>query len=261
MPKELRCSRVDRGVCMGWMVWPASASRRAGGADVAAGREHRPGEPSGNPRGRRADQGSGGCGGRAKAGYYPTFGARSTYENKPRPATRMGEQNFYKTTGEVDWLLTDFGVARGRSAGKRTPLKPAVPLVNLDGGGVFMVPRAFFDYLRARAWSVSRRIRSRTAKPWCVRPRALRCRDASQDRRGACGGQPFAAKAASSRPRTVSGSRGPGSRTPWPEPLEERPVAAEVHARPPTLSLEEAVKAAFESRTEIRSSSPASTPS
>lgn len=193
--------------------------------------------------------------GKAKAGYYPTFKARGTYENRPRPTTSMGEQNLYKTTGEVDWLLTDFGRREGTIRREEDTLEARRSARQTSTEAVvFMVRRAFFDYLRARALV---RVEEDTVKD---RETLVRQAQGFFD----VGTRPkidvaraeaslFAAKAG-----LIAAQN--GVRIAWARlknamgvtRFEERPVAAEVHARPPTLSLEEAVKGAFESRTELK---------
>ena len=193
--------------------------------------------------------------GKAKAGYYPTLGARGTYENRPRPSTRAGEQNFYKTTGDVDWLLTDFGRREGTIRKEEDTLEARRSARETSTEEVvFMVRRAFFDYLRARALV---RVEQDTVKD---RETLVRQAQGFFD----VGTRPkidvaraeaslFAAKAG-----LIAAQN--GVRIAWARlknamgvtSFEERSVAAEVHVRPPTLSLEEAVKAAFESRTELK---------
>ena len=131
--------------------------------------------------------------GRAKAGYFPTLGARSTYENRPRPATPTAEQNVYKTTGEgglaADRLRPPRGYdppGRGHPGG--APFRPP----DLDGGGgahgaagLLRLPP------RAGPGPCGAGYRQGPGNPGAAGPGFLRCRDAPQDRRGAGGGQPL----------------------------------------------------------------------
>lgn len=193
--------------------------------------------------------------GRAKAGYFPTLGARSTYENRPRPATPTAEQNVYKTTGEVDWLLTDFGRREGTIRREEDTLEARrFARRTSTEAVVLMVRRAFFDYLRAQALV---RVEQDTVKD---RETLVRQAQGFFD----VGTRPkidvaraeaslFAAKAG-----LIAAQN--GVRIAWARlknamgvtRFEERPVASDVHVRPSALSLEQAVKAAFESRTELK---------
>lgn len=193
--------------------------------------------------------------GKAKAGFYPTVGARGTYENRPRPATPRGEQNFYRTTGEVDWLLTDFGRREGTLRREENTLEARrFARQTSTEEVVFAVRRAFFDYLRARALV---RVEQDTVKD---RETLVRQAQGFFD----VGTRPkidvaraeaglFAAKAG-----LIAAQN--GVRIAWARlknamgvtRFEERPVAADVRVRPPALSLEQAVKAAFESRAELK---------
>ena len=192
---------------------------------------------------------------KARAGYYPTLGAKGTYENKPWPATPRAEQNFYKTTGEVDWLLTDFGRREGtirreegtleaRRFARRTSLEEVV----------FGVRRAFFDYLRAEALV---RVEQDTVKD---RQTLVRQARGFFD----VGTRPKidVARAEASLFAAEAGliAAQNGVRIAWARlknamgvtRFEERPVAADVVVHPATMSLEAAVKAAFESRAELK---------
>ena len=90
--------------------------------------------------------------GRARAAYYPTFGARGTYENKPRQGNSRDDEDLYNTTGEVGWLLSDFGRREGTVRREEDTLEARrfTRLTSVEEV-VFMVRRAFFDYLRAQA--------------------------------------------------------------------------------------------------------------
>ncbi len=193
--------------------------------------------------------------GKAKAGYYPTLGAQSRYENKPRSATATTEQNFYKTTGEVDWLLTDFGRREGKVRREEDTLKARrfARQTSVEEV-VFLVRKAFFNYLRAqvlvrveRDTVTDREALVRQAQGFFdvgTRPKI----DVARAEAGL-----FAAQAG-----LIAAQN--GIRIAWARfknamgvtRFEETPVATDVHVRPPDLSLGEAVKKSFELRTELK---------
>ncbi len=191
----------------------------------------------------------------ARARYYPTLGARGTYENKPRPATPRAEQNFYRTTGEVDWLLSDFGRREGTIRREKDTLEARRFARGTSVEDVvFMVRRAFFEYLRAQALV---RVEQDTVKD---RETLVRQAQGFFD----VGTRPKidVARAEASLFAAEAGLIGAqnGVRIAWARlknamgvtRFEERPVAADVQIHPPSLSLADAVKASFESRAELK---------
>ena len=190
----------------------------------------------------------------AWAGYFPTLDARGVYENRTVESP-LADRNLYNTTGAVGWLVTDFGRREGsirreedtleaRRFAKRTTVEEIL----------LTVRRSFFEYLRAEALV---RVDQDTVKD---REALVRQARAFFD----VGTRPkidvaraeaslFAAKA------DLIGAQN-GVKIAWARlknamgvtRFEQRPVAAEVNVQPPTLSLEEAVEAAFGSRTEIK---------
>ena len=192
---------------------------------------------------------------RARANYYPTFGARGTYENKPRQGNSRDDEDLYNTTGEVGWLLSDFGRREGTVRREEDTLEARrfTRLTSVEEV-VFMVRRAFFDYLRAQALVgveqdtvKDREALVRQARGFFdvgTRPKI----DVARAEAGL-----FAAKAG-----LIAAQN--GVRIAWARlknamgvtQFEERPVAADVNIQAPTLSLEAAVKASFESRTELK---------
>ncbi len=192
---------------------------------------------------------------RARAGYYPTLGARGTYENNPRQANSMADENLWRTTGEVDWLLSDFGRREG-TVQRETDTLEARRFARLTSVEevVLMVRRAFFEYLRAQALV---RVEQDTVKD---RETLVRQAQGFFD----VGTRPkidvaraeaglFAAKAG-----LIAAQN--GVRIAWARlknamgvtRFEERPVSTDVVVHPPTMSLEAAAKAAFESRAELK---------
>ena len=192
---------------------------------------------------------------RARAGYYPTAGVRGSYENRPFNDGPNADKNLFNTTGQVSWLVSDFGRREGAVRREQDTLEArrfseqtSMEVV------VLTVRRAFFDYLRAQALV---RVEQDTVKD---RETLVRQAQGFFD----VGTRPkidvaraeanlFAAKAG-----LIAAQN--GVRIAWARlksamgvaRFPERPVAADVNVRAPTLSLDEAVKAAFESRTEIK---------
>lgn len=188
----------------------------------------------------------------AKAGYYPTLGVRSSYENSPNSDA---DKHLFNATGRLGWLVSDFGRREGNIRKEEDTLearrfsgKTSVEEV------VFAVRRAFFNYLRARALVQveqdtvkDREALVRQAKGFFevgTRPRIDVARaEASL----------FAARAG-----LIAAQN--GVRIAWARlksamgvtRFPERPVASDVSVQAPTLSLEEAVQGAFESRAELK---------
>ena len=191
---------------------------------------------------------------RAWAGYVPTLSARGEYENRT-VESRLADRNLYNTTGAVSWLVTDFGRREGSIRREEDTLdaRRFARLTSVEEV-LLTVRRFFFEYLRAEALV---RVEQDT-----VKDREALVRQA----RGffEVGTRPkidvaraeaslFAAKA------DLIGAQN-GVRIAWARlknamgvtRFEQRPVAAEVNVQPTALSLEDAVQAAFESRTEIK---------
>ena len=192
---------------------------------------------------------------RAKAGYYPTVGVRGSYENRPVNDNPDADKNLFNTSGQVSWLVSDFGRREGTIRREQETLEARRFLEQTSVEGVvFGVRRAFFDYLRAGALV---RVEQDTVKD---RETLVRQAQGFFD----VGTRPkidvaraeaglFAAKAG-----LIAAQN--GVRIAWARlksamgvtRFPERPVAPDVNVQAPTLSLDEAVKAAFESRTEIK---------
>lgn len=190
---------------------------------------------------------------RAWAGYVPTLSARGVYENRTVESP-SADRNLYNATGSVNWLVTDFGRREGSIRREEDTLEARRFARRTSVEEVLLtVRRFFFEYLRAEALV---RVEQDT-----VKDREALVRQA----RGffEVGTRPkidvaraeaslFAAKA------NLIGAQN-GVKLAWARlknamgltRFEQRPVAAEVNVQPATLSLEEAVEAAFESRTEI----------
>lgn len=192
---------------------------------------------------------------RARAGYYPTVGARGSYENRPVTDNSNADRNLFNTSGQVSWLVSDFGRREGAIRREQETLEARRFLEQTSVEGVvFGVRRAFFNYLRAGALV---RVEQDTVKD---RETLVRQAQGFFD----VGTRPkidvaraeaglFAAKAG-----LIAAQN--GVRIAWARlksamgvtRFPERPVAPDVNVQAPTLSLDDAVKAAFESRTEIR---------
>ncbi len=192
---------------------------------------------------------------RAKAGWYPTAGVRGSYENKPVTENPNADKNLFNTSGQVQWLVSDFGRREGNIRREEGTLEARRFLEKTSVEEVVLaVRRAFFNYLRAEALV---RVEQDTVKD---RETLVRQAQGFFD----VGTRPkidvaraeaslFAAKAgliaaqngvkiAWARLKSAMGvSR-----------FQERPVAPDVNVRPSALSLDAAVKAAVESRTEIK---------
>lgn len=192
---------------------------------------------------------------RAKAGYYPTAGIRGSYENKPAVENPSADKNLFNTSGQVSWLVSDFGRREGnirrehdtleaRKFGEQTSVE----------GVVFGVRRAFFEYLRAEALV---RVEQDT-----VKDRETLVRQAQGFFEVGTRPKIDVARAEASLFAAKAGLIGAqnGVRIAWARlkgamgvtSFPERPVAPDVNVQAPKLSLDEAVKAAFESRTEIK---------
>ncbi len=192
---------------------------------------------------------------RAKAAYYPTAGVRGSYNNNPAAEGQNAHENTFNTSGQVAWLLSDFGRREGTVRREQETLEARrfSERVSVDDV-IFGVRRAFFDYLRADAFVKveqdtvkDRETLVRQAQGFFdvgTRPKI----DVARAEAGL-----FAARAG------LIGAQN-GVRIAWARlkgamgvtEFPERPVASDVNVRAPTLSLEEAVKAAFESRAEIK---------
>ena len=193
---------------------------------------------------------------RAKAGWYPTAGVRGSYENKPATENPNADKNLFSTSGQVEWLVSDFGRREGNIRREEGTLEARrfLEKTSMPRSVVLAVRQAFFNYLRAEALV---RVEQDTVKD---RETLVRQAQGFFD----VGTRPkidvaraeaslFAAKAgliaaqngvkiAWARLKSAMGV----SRFP------ERRVASDVNVRPSALSLDDAVKAAFESRTEIK---------
>ena len=192
--------------------------------------------------------------GRVRAGYYPTFGVRGTYENR-QTDNPMADKNLQTTTGQVDWLVSDFGRREGTIRreedtleSRRFTRETSVEEV------VFMVRRTFFDYLRAQALV---RVEQDTVKDREALVRQARgffdvgTRPKIDVARAEAG--LFAAKAgliAAQNGVRIAWARLKGAM--GVTRFEERPVATDVNVQAPVLSLQEAVRTASESRTELK---------
>ncbi len=192
---------------------------------------------------------------KARAGYYPTVGVRSSYENKPASDNAKADENLFNTSGQVSWLVSDFGRREGAIRREQETLEARRFLEQTSVEGVvFGVRRAFFNYLRAGALV---RVEQDTVKD---RETLVRQAQGFFD----VGTRPkidvaraeaglFAARAG-----LIAAQN--GVRIAWARlksamgvtRFPERPVAPDVNVQAPTLSLDDAVKAAFESRTEIK---------
>ena len=192
---------------------------------------------------------------RAKAGYYPTAGVRGSYENKPFNENPNADENLFNTMAQLSWVVSDFGRRDGMVRQQEDTLEAR----RFSGKTsteevVFTVRRGFFDYLRARALV--------QVEQDTVKDRETLVRQA----RGFfdVGTRPKidVARAEASLFAAQAGliAAQNGVRIAWARlksamgvsNFPERPVAADVNVRAPTLSLDDAVKAAFESRTEIK---------
>ena len=191
---------------------------------------------------------------RAWAGYVPTLSARGEYENRT-VESRLADRNLYNTTGAVSWLVTDFGRREGSIRREENTLdaRRFARLTSVEEV-LFTVRRFFFEYLRAEALV---RVEQDTVKDREALVRQARgffdvgTRPKIDVARAEA--SLFAAKA------DLIGAQN-GVRIAWARlknamgltRFEQRPVAAEVNVQPTALSLEDAVQAAFESRTEIK---------
>ena len=191
---------------------------------------------------------------RAWAGYVPTLSARGEYENRT-VESRLADRNLYNTTGAVSWLVTDFGRREGSIRREEDTLdaRRFARLTSVEEV-LLTVRRFFFEYLRAEALV---RVEQDTVKDREALVRQARgffdvgTRPKIDVARAEA--SLFAAKA------DLIGAQN-GVRIAWARlknamgltRFEQRPVAAEVNVQPTALSLEDAVQAAFESRTEIK---------
>lgn len=191
---------------------------------------------------------------RAWAGYVPTLSARGEYENRT-VESRLADRNLYNTTGAVSWLVTDFGRREGSIRREEDTLEARrfARLTSVEEV-LLTVRRFFFEYLRAEALV---RVEQDTVKDREALVRQARgffdvgTRPKIDVARAEA--SLFAAKA------DLIGAQN-GVRIAWARlknamgvtRFEQRPVAAEVNVQPTALSLEDAVQAAFESRTEIK---------
>ncbi|MDE0342186.1 MAG: TolC family protein [Deltaproteobacteria bacterium] len=191
---------------------------------------------------------------RAEAAFYPTAGVRGSYENRPTVEGPNAEENLFNTTGQVNWLVTDFGRREGTVRREQETLEARRFSERTSVDDIVLnVRRAFFDYLRAEALV---RVEQDT-----VKDRETLVRQA----RGffEVGTRPKidVARAEASLFAAQAGLIGAqnGVRIAWARlksamgvtRFAERQVASEVNVQAPTLSLDEAVKTALESRGEI----------
>ena len=109
MPQKLHRSAGDRGIravvdvpCRGGPTVGAE------GPDATTGRTHGPGEPSGIRAANERVKVQEAVLARARAGYYPTVGVRSSYENRPANANPNADEDLFNTSGQVNWLVSDF---------------------------------------------------------------------------------------------------------------------------------------------------------
>lgn len=191
---------------------------------------------------------------RAKAAFYPTAGLRGSYENKPTAEGPNADENLFNTTGQVNWLVSDFGRREGTVRREQETLEARrfSGRVSVEDV-VFSVRRAFFDYLRAQALV---RVEQDTVKD---RETLVRQAQGFFD----VGTRPKidVARAEASLFAAQAGLIGAqnGVRIAWARlksamgvtKFAERRVASEVNVQASTLSLDEAVKTALESRAEI----------
>ena len=191
---------------------------------------------------------------RARAGWYPTAGVRGSYQNQPVTDNPNTDKNLFNTSGQVEWLVSDFGRREGNIRREEDTLEARRFLEKTSMEEVVLaVRRAFFNYLRAEALV---RVEQDTVKD---RETLVRQAQGFFD----VGTRPkidvaraeaslFAAKAG-----LIAAQN--GVRIAWARlksamgvsRFPERRVASDVNVRPSGLSLEDAVKAAFESRTEL----------
>ncbi|MDE0027855.1 MAG: TolC family protein [Deltaproteobacteria bacterium] len=191
---------------------------------------------------------------RAEAAFYPTAGVRGSYENRPTVEGPNAEENLFNTTGQVNWLVSDFGRREGTVRREQETLEARRFSERTSVDDIVLnVRRAFFDYLRAEALV---RVEQDT-----VKDRETLVRQA----RGffEVGTRPKidVARAEASLFAAQAGLIGAqnGVRIAWARlksamgvtRFAERQVASEVNVQAPTLSLDEAVKTALESRGEI----------
>lgn len=191
---------------------------------------------------------------RAEAAYYPTAGVRGSYENRPTVEGPNAEENLFSTTGQVNWLVSDFGRREGTVRREQETLEARRFSERTSVEDIVLnVRRAFFDYLRAEALV---RVEQDTVKD---RETLVRQARGFFD----VGTRPKidVARAEASLFAAQAGLIGAqnGVRIAWARlksamgvtRFAERQVASEVNVQAPTLSLDEAVKTALESRGEI----------
>ena len=191
---------------------------------------------------------------RAEAAYYPTAGVRGSYENRPTVEGPNAEDNLFSTTGQVNWLVSDFGRREGTVRREQETLEARRFSERTSVEDIVLnVRRAFFDYLRAEALV---RVEQDTVKD---RETLVRQARGFFD----VGTRPKidVARAEASLFAAQAGLIGAqnGVRIAWARlksamgvtRFAERQVASEVNVQAPTLSLDEAVKTALESRGEI----------
>lgn len=191
---------------------------------------------------------------RAEAAYYPTGGVRGSYENRPTVEGPNAEENLFSTTGQVNWLVSDFGRREGTVRREQETLEARRFSERTSVEDIVLnVRRAFFDYLRAEALV---RVEQDTVKD---RETLVRQARGFFD----VGTRPKidVARAEASLFAAQAGLIGAqnGVRIAWARlksamgvtRFAERQVASDVNVQAPTLSLDEAVKTALESRGEI----------
>ena len=192
---------------------------------------------------------------RAKAGYYPTAGVRGSYENKPITEKANADKNLFNTSAQVNWLISDFGRREGTVRREEETLEARRFSEQTSVEDVvFAVRLAFFNYLRAEALVQveqdtvkDRETLVRQAQGFFdvgTRPKI----DVARAEAGL-----FAAKAgliAAQNGVRIAWARLKGAMGVAVFP--ERAVATGVNVHASTLTLDEAVKDAFEARTEIK---------
>ena len=191
---------------------------------------------------------------RAGAAFYPTAGVRGSYDNRPAAEGPNADKNLFSTSGQVSWLVSDFGRREGTVRRERETLEARRFSEKISVEDVvFGVRRAFFDYLRAEALV---RVEQDTVKD---RETLVRQARGFFD----VGTRPKidVARAEASLFAAQAGliAAQNGVRIAWARlksamgvtRFAERPVASDVNVRGPTMTLEEAVKAAGASRAEI----------
>ncbi len=191
---------------------------------------------------------------RAKANFYPTVGIRGLYENDPATENVNRHKNLSASVGQVEWLVSDFGRRESRVRLEQDTLEARRFREKMTEEDIVLaVRRGFYNYLRARALV---RVEEDT-----VKDRETLVRQAQGFFEVGTRPKIDVARAEASLFAAKTGliSAQNGVKIAWARlksamgvtNFPERPVASDVHVRPSPLSLDDAVKAAFESRAEI----------